>query len=156
MIDAGLVFILLMISLFRKSSPVESIVLTVILVPLALIVLESFLREVTIGDDGITIRKILRKRSFGWGDITDVGTVILRKKVYLVLTTTKGFHIISNAYEDFAALVKSIVDRVESEKVEEPVKTLIGHPVRKFSDVVSAWVGAVVLLVIIYVKLFQF
>jgi hypothetical protein len=70
------------------------------------------------------------------------------------LTTTKGFHIISNAYRNFTGLVKGIVNRVEAERIEEPVKVLIEHPVRKVSDIVSAWVGAVVLLVIIYIKIF--
>jgi len=155
-INTGLVFLLLCISFFKKSSPVEIVVLTIILIPLVLITLECFLREVAIQESGMMIKKILRRRVLGWGEVTAVGMVALRNKVYLVLTTTKGFHVISNAYDNFAGLVRGIVDHVEPEKVEEPVKAMADHPVRKISDVVSAWVGAVVLAGIVYVKIFIF
>lgn len=155
-INTGLVFILLAVSFVKKSSPVEAVVLTIILIPLILITLECFLREVTIQESGMAIKKILRRRELGWEDVTDVGMVALRNKVYLVLTTKKGFHVISNAYDNFSGLVKTIVDHVEPEKVEEPVKAMVDQPVRKISDVVSAWVGAVVLAAILYVKIFIF
>lgn len=155
-IDAGLVFILLLVSFFRKSSVGEVVFLVILMVFLSLIVLECIFREVAIGVDGLEIKKLLRRKRFGWGDITDVGALILRKKVYLVLTTTKGFHIISNAYDDYTALVKGIAEHVEAERVEESVKTLIDKPVRKISDIVSAWMGAAVLLVVVWVKIFLF
>jgi hypothetical protein len=152
-LNAVLVFFLLLLSLFRKGSAMEAVVLTFILVPLALIVLECFFREVTISAEGLMMKKLLRRKILGWGEITDVGTMILRKKVYLVLTTTRGFHIISNAYENFAALVQGMVRHMEPERIEETVKTLVENPVRRMSDVVSAWVGVGVLLVVLYVKI---
>jgi hypothetical protein len=155
-IDAGLVFILLLVSFFRKSSVGEVIFLIILMISLSLIVLECIFREVAISGEGLAIKKLLRRKRLGWGDITDVGALVLRKKVYLVLTTTKGFHIISNAYDDYTALVKGILEHVEAERVEESVKTLIDKPVRKISDIVSAWVGAAVLLVVLWVKIFMF
>jgi hypothetical protein len=155
-IDAGLVFILLLVSFFRKSSVGEVIFLIILMISLSLIVLECIFREVAISGEGLAIKKLLRRKRLGWGDITDVGALVLRKKAYLVLTTTKGFHIISNAYDDYTALVKGILEHVEAERVEESVKTLIDKPVRKISDIVSAWVGAAVLLVVLWVKIFMF
>jgi hypothetical protein len=155
-IDAGLVFILLLVSFFRKSSAGEVVFLIILMISLSLIVLECIFREVTISSEGLAIKKLLRTKRLGWGDITDVGALVLRKKVYLVLTTTKGFHIISNAYDEYTALVKGIVDHVEAERIEESVKTLMDKPVRKISDIVSAWVGAAVLLVVLWVRIFMF
>lgn len=155
-IDAGLVFILLLVSFFRKSYAGEVVFLVILMISLSLIVLECIFREVAISGEGLAIKKLLRRKRLGWGDITDVGALVLRKKVYLVLTTTKGFHIISNAYDDYAALVKGIVEHVEAERVEESVKTLMDKPVRKISDIVSAWAGAAVLLAVVWVKIFLF
>jgi len=48
------------------------------------------------------------------------------------------------------------LEHVEAERVEESVKTLIDKPVRKISDIVSAWMGAAVLLAVVWVKIFLF
>jgi len=153
-VDTALLAVLLAVSFFKGNSPVEKVVLSVILVPLLLVTLESNCRRVTIGEAGLSIKKLFRKKDLLWGDITDVGAVILRNRAYLVLTTTKGFHIISNVYGDFPALLRGIVSHVEAERVEEQVKALVERPVTKVSDVVSAWAGAVVLLVVIYIRVF--
>lgn len=155
-IDAGLVFALLLLSFFRRGSAVEIVFLVVLLTAVSLLVLECIFREVVISGEGLAIRKLLRRKKLGWGDITDVGALVLRKRVYLVLTTTKGFHIISNAYDDYTELVKGVVERVDAERVEESVKTLIDEPVRKIADIVSAWVGAAVLLAVVLVNIFLF
>lgn len=152
-IDAILLTALLMLSFYKKNSGVETVILALLLIPAVLIVVECFNREVAINDKNLTMKKFLRNKVLAWENVTDVGAVTLKNKVYLVLTTTQGFHIISNAYQGFNDIIKGIVNHVEAERVEEPVKALIDQSVRKISDIVSAWVGAVVLAVIIYVKL---
>jgi len=153
-VDTALLVALLGVSFFKGNSPVEKVILSVFLVPLLLVTLEANYRRVTVSEKGLSIKKFFLKREFLWGDVTDVGAVILRNRVYLVLTTTKGFHIISNAYDGFSALVRGIVSHVEAERVEERVRALVERPVTKVSDVVSAWAGAVVLLVVIYIRVF--
>ncbi|MBP9020426.1 MAG: hypothetical protein KBG01_02730 [Syntrophobacterales bacterium] len=153
-VDTALLVALLGVAFFKGNSPVEKVILSVFLVPLLLVTLEANYRRVTVSEKGLSIKKFFLKREFLWGDVTDVGAVILRNRVYLVLTTTKGFHIISNAYDGFSALVRGIVSHVEAERVEEHVKALVERPVTKVSDVVSAWAGAVVLLVVIYIRVF--
>ncbi len=153
-VDTALLVALLGVAFFKGNSPVEKVILSVFLVPLLLVTLEANYRRVTVSEKGLSIKKFFLKREFLWGDVTDVGAVILRNRVYLVLTTTKGFHIISNAYDGFSALVRGIVSHVEAERVEEQVRALVERPVTKVSDVVSAWAGAVVLLVVIYIRVF--
>lgn len=155
-VDAGLVFILLLVSFFKRSSTMEIVFLMILMISFSILVLECIFREAAVSGEGLAIKKLLRRKRLGWGDITDVGALILRKKAYLVLTTTKGFHIISNAYDDYPALVRGIVEHVEAERVEESVKTLMDKPVRKIADIVSAWVGAAVLLVVLWVNIFLF
>ncbi|MCX5845538.1 MAG: hypothetical protein NTW12_04150 [Deltaproteobacteria bacterium] len=99
------------------------------------------------------ITKFLRKKEFSWGDITHVGAMILRKKVYLLLTTVKGFYILSNAYENYSFLVRDVVDHIDKEMVEEDVRNQIEHPVKNISDIIMTWVTAMVLIGIITIKL---
>jgi len=152
-IDTFFLLVLLLLSLFVSGSHTERIVLFVIFIPLLYIFLESVSRKVTIGDDSIEVKKLFRKKKLRWEDITSVGTVIIRSKVYLLLTTTKGFHVLSNSYEKFTMLVQKIVDNVGKEKVEKEVLDVIEHPIKKISNIISAWLAAIVLLGTIYVKL---
>jgi hypothetical protein len=82
-----------------------------------------------------------------------LGCLILRKKVYLLLTTTKGFIILSNAYGDFSALIRSIVEQVGPEKVEEEVRALAESPVKNRADVISLWFAVAVIFGLIILKL---
>jgi hypothetical protein len=111
-------------------------------------------RKVKTGDQGMMIVKLMRKKELSWQDITHIGAVILRKKVYLLLTTVKGFYILSYAYENFSSLVRDIVERVETEKVEEDVRKQVDHPVKNISDIIMTWLTVMILIGIISVKLF--
>ena len=152
-IDVFLLLILLLISVFVGGSPSERVVLFVIFIPLLYIFLESIFRKVIIEESCIEIKKLFGKKVLAWEDITSVGTVILQKKAYLLLTTTKGFQALSNSYENFTALAQNVVDNIDQEKVEEEVQTLIEHPMKKVSNVIAAWVVVVILLGTIYIKL---
>jgi hypothetical protein len=153
-VDLFLLFLLLLLSLLFKGSFTERVFLFVIFFPLALAFFEALSREVLTEDKGIKIRKFARRRELSWEDITHVGVVVIRKKVYLLLTTVKGFYFISNAYEVFYGLVKDVADHVGMEKVEEDVRIQMDHPVKNISDVISSWLAAVVILAIIVMKVF--
>jgi hypothetical protein len=152
-INTGLLLILLCLSIFFKGSPIERIVLTVIFIPTLILFLEAANRTATMGEQGIILRKFLRKQDLRWENITHVGCLIIRKRVYLLLTTTKGFHILSNAYDDFSALVRSIVDHVGIDKSEEEVRHQIENPLKNSSDLVSMWFAVIVIAGIIIMKI---
>ena len=152
-IDVVLLCLLLLLSLFFKGSSLERLVLAVIFITALLILLESLSRKILTGDQGILIRKFLRDKKLLWEDITQVGTVVMRNRVYLLLTTTKGFHILTNAYGEFSGLLREIADHVEREKIDDEVRNQIEHPVKKISDVVSTWFAAAVLVAIIVFKI---
>lgn len=153
-INVILIFILLLMALFLKGSYMERIFLALLFFTSLLFLLESMYRKVsTEGTNGISIRKFLKEKSLLWEDITHVGTLILRKRAYLLLTSIKGFHIITNAYELFPQLVKHIVENVDKEKIDDNVKELVERPIKKKSDVLSLWLAAIVLSSIIYIKI---
>jgi hypothetical protein len=82
-----------------------------------------------------------------------VGCVILRKRVYLLLSTARGFIILSNAYEDFSVLIRSIIEQVGPEKVEEEVRALGESPAKNPADIISLWFAGVVIFGLIILKL---
>lgn len=153
-VDFILLFFLLLLSYFSSGSNLERILLTTIFIPVLYVLLESSFRMIRTGDQGIMIRKFMRKKELRWEDITHVGAMILRNRVYLLLTTVKGFYILSNAYEKFSTLVGDLVGHMDNEKVEEEVKRQMEHPARNMSDIIMTWVTAMVLAGIIVIKLF--
>ncbi len=148
-----LLFLLLLLSLFFKGSSVEKVVLAVIFISVLLVFLEFMSRKVLTEDQGILIRKFLREKKLLWEDITQVGIVVMRKRVYILLTTIKGFHILTNAYEGFPDLLQGIASHVDKDKMDEEVWNLLEHPIEKISDTVSTWFAAAVLIIIIILKL---
>jgi hypothetical protein len=149
-----LFIVLLLLSLFWKGYQLERVLLAVLIMPVLYVFLESLFRRVKTGDQGIMIVKLLRKKELSWQDITHIGAVILRKKVYLLLTTVKGFYILSYAYENFPTLVRDIVDHMDKEKVEDDVRKQVEHPVKNVSDIIMTWFTALILIGIIMMKLF--
>lgn len=152
-ICAGGLICLLVLALLFKGSSLER----VLLVAITLITVAFFLmardRRITITDQGIVIRKFFKIKEINRDDINHVGCLILRKKVYLLLTTTRGFIILSNAYEDFSALIRSIVAQVGPEKVEEEVRALGESPAKNRTNITSLWFAVVVIFGLIILKL---
>ncbi|HVO65793.1 MAG TPA: hypothetical protein VMT12_04845 [Syntrophales bacterium] len=153
-VDFFLLLFLLAISFYQGGSHLEKTALVVIFLPVFCVFFESLSRKVLTGDQGIMIRKFLRNKELHWEEITHAGALILRKRVYLLLTTVKGFYILSNAYDRFSALASDVADHMDKEKVEEEVRKQIDHPLRNISDIVMTWFTALILIGIIAVKFF--
>ena len=149
-----LFFLLIVITYINKTSLQEKLILSIGFIPLLLVSIELMEREIQTDEKGISIKKFLKKKNLLWDDITHVGLLTVNKKIYLLLTTTKGFHIISNAYGDFTSIVKNILNRIDKDRIEEGVFRLVDYPVKRMSDIVLSWVAVVVLAGIIFNKLF--
>jgi len=154
-IDVLLLFALLVLSLAVKGSVTERVVLSGFFTVSLLIMIEAVSRKIVISEGGFVLKKLLKTREFLWGDITHVGCLSLRSKVYILLTTKKGFQVLSNAYEPFAPIVRDIVNHLDTEKieVEAEARMQMDKPTKNLSDLVAAWIAAVVLSGIIYLKL---
>jgi len=151
-LDTLLLFVLVLVSLFTDSFPAETIILVFIFIPLFYVFIESLIRRTSVGERGIKIKKLFREKKLEWKDITNVDAMIIRKKVYLLLTTTKGFHVLTNTHEKFTTLVKDIVNRINEEKVEIRVRDMVNKPVRRVADILVAWIAVVILATVIFMK----
>lgn len=151
-VDTFLLLVLLVLSLLPQGSATERLVFTLFFLPCLYLFLESLLRRVTVDEAGIRIRKLWREKAVSWGEVTHVGCLNLHRKVYLLLTTLKGFFILSNSLDGFSALVEEIVDRVDPEKIEEEVRLQAGRSLSGVAHIVLAWVAAALMIGILLIK----
>jgi hypothetical protein len=155
-LDAFLLLALLGISLAQGRDAREIGVFSFFFLPTAYLFLEGLIRRVSIGEEGLRVRTLWKRKSVQWGEITHVGCLSLPRKVYLLLTTTRGIIIISNAYEAFPLLAAEIVERVGPERVEEEVRPQCGRSRLGIGNVLLAWVAAAFMTGIIVMKVFPF
>jgi hypothetical protein len=141
-------FLLLLLSLF-KGQIREGAILSVFFAVVLFIGIEMSRRKIILTEDGLKIKKFFRVKEFVWVEITHLGIVELRKKIYFLLTTTKGFYFFSNLVENHALLIRSLVDKLSDEKVEQEVKDYLERPVERLSLIVLSWISVLVIIAII-------
>lgn len=144
-------FFLFLISLFNHQS-LEITVLAIFFFASLTAGVDMVKREIVVNDGGLKINKVFRSRGFRWNEITHLGIVVLKKKVYFLLTTTNGFYIFSNLLENHALLVRSIAERLGEEKVEVEVKAYLDHPVERLALIVMSWVAVGIIIGVIILK----
>jgi lysylphosphatidylglycerol synthetase-like protein (DUF2156 family) len=147
-----LLFLLFLISLFRGQLW-EKIILAVSFASTLLIAIEATRRKIVVTDEGLKIEKFFRTKEFVWTEITQLAIVNLRNKIYFLLTTTKGFYFFSNLLENHALLIRSLVDKLDDERVETEVKNYLDHPLERRSLLVMCWFAVLISTAFIILKL---
>jgi hypothetical protein len=143
---------LFILTLMGTGSALERITLAVITITTTALFLIAQNRRIMMTDQGIRVTKYLRIKDIFWKDINHVGSVILRKRVYLLLTTAKGLIILSNAYEDFSVLTRTLIEQVGPEKAEAEVLAQGHSPFENKADVISLWFAVVAVLGMVVLK----
>jgi len=152
-LNALLLLTVLVLTTVRPSTAAERALLAAALVPMAVIAVEASMRRVAVSDEGLVLRKFFKQRTFRWADITHVGALAVRRKVYLVLTTTKGFHVLSNAYGRFGDLVRDVLARMEAQRIEEGAREILEAAGGNRANLFAAWLAAALLLVVAAMKI---
>lgn len=147
-----LLFFLFVLSLFRGQMW-EKIVLAVSFASTLFIAIEATRRKIVITDEGLKIEKFFRTKEFVWTEITHLDVVNLRNKIYFLLSTTKGFYFFSNLLENHALLIRTLVDKLDDERVETEVKSYLDHPVERRSLIVMCWFAVLISTAFIILKL---
>lgn len=131
----------------------KTLILGFIILPVAGLFVESLFRRAVIGPDGITVYKFLRRSSFTFAEITEVETVLVRKRAFLTLCAGDDFLLLSNAYADFPVLVRTLLERVPAGVASEETRRMAEAPPVKSSDIVSCWLAVALLAFILYTQL---
>ncbi|OPL14910.1 MAG: hypothetical protein AVO39_08350 [delta proteobacterium MLS_D] len=152
-LDAMLALALFLIVFPAAGVSAEAAALGIIALALVVLLAELFVRKVELGMEGITISKFLRTKTLAWNDITRVDALAVRKKVYILLSTNGGFHVVSNNLADFTKIVSYIVSKTGDEKIDPAVRNILANPLRRISDVVLLWLAAFIMVGILCYKL---
>ena len=148
-----LLFFLFLIGLINNNTRGwEIAALTILFFASLAAYVEMAKKEIVINEQGLKIKNVFRCKEFSWAEITHLAVVILKKKVYFLLTTTKGFYIFSNLLENHALLIRSLVDRLDEEKAEVEVKNYLNQPRERLSLIVMSWVAVGVIIAVIILK----
>jgi hypothetical protein len=149
-----LLTLLLLAVVINQGQPSSKIViLGLIIVPIAILFLESLFRRAIIDEQGVTVAKFLRKRIIAFADITAVDTLQVRKRAFVTLSTEQHFLILSNAYNNFPVLVRTLLQRVPPGTVSEETREMAKAPPVKSTDVVSCWLAVALIAIILYLQL---
>lgn len=151
-VDIILLSGLISVFLSTGGSPVVVILLFVIFIPFLFVFIELVFRRISLEQEGIKMKTFFKNRELKWQDITNVDSMTLYKKVYLLLTTTKGFFALSNSYGNFTSLTENIAKYSGAQKVEENVRHTIEHPLTRICDVATAWFSAFIISGILLFK----
>lgn len=144
---------LVVVCLVQGQPKAKIVILGLITLPIALVFLESLVRRTVVGEQEVTVFKVLRKKTMRLAEVTEVATVRIRKRVFMTLCAGDEFLILSNAYADFPALVRALLERVPPEAVSEETRLMAEDPPVKRADILSCWLAAALLAFILYVQL---
>lgn len=151
-IDALLLLSLLAIALFGTGETTEQWFFGLLTLLGGFLFLENLVRRAVVTDEGLSVRTLWRRKRVLWKEITHVGCLSLPRRIYLLLTTTRGIIILSSAYEAFPRLKEAILQRVEPDRVEEEVRRMGGKDRASFLNILLAWVAAAFMIGIIVTK----
>jgi hypothetical protein len=149
-----LLFSLSAVSLIKNSGNTEMIVVPILFLISLAAFIDMIKRKIVVSDRGMKIINIFRKKEFELSEITHLAVVVLKKKIYFLLTATKGFYIFSNLFENHADLIKTLVERIGEQRVEMEVKAYLDHPVERLALIVMSWVAAGIISGTIFLKIF--
>lgn len=144
--------VLLVVTIVQGQPVGKTVILGAMLLPLALLCAEVWMRRIRVTPDSVTARKLGRSKTLRFADLTAFESVVVRRRYYLSLSTEDDFLIISNAYAGFSELLELLLQLTPPQVVSEEVERLAKEPLRRPTDMLSSWIGVLVLLAILYLQ----
>ncbi len=149
-----LTFVLLVVCILQGQSIAKVVILAGLILPLAVLFVESALRRLIVDQNGITAIRVFRQRSLDFADVTSLETVRVRNRVFMTLVAGEDdFLIISNSYGDFPVLLAILIDAVPDGAVTAETEQLAQKPPLRQADVFTAWFAVSAM---VYVLIAQF
>ena len=155
-LDAFLLFCLVLICAFCKGSDLEVTIFLIFFLLAGYLFLDLLFRRISVDEKGLLLKRLSGEKRLPWEAITHVGGLTIRNRTYILLTTVIGFFIISNSYRGFSVLSEEMLSRIDTEKVEEEVRTQVKNMPEGKSQTALAWMAAFILLGVIWLKIYSF
>lgn len=136
---------LLVVCLLQKEPIAKLVVLSMVILFLTVVFVESFFRCIVIDDNSITHNKFLRRKTLLFSDINSFDSLSLRKRVFSTLSSEESFLIFTNAYEKHGDLMREILTRLPENSASQETRELASSPPVKRGDIISFWITAIIL-----------
>lgn len=130
-------------------------ILGLLILPATILFAESVFRRIEISDEEMTTFRFMRRKSLRIADITEVESIRIRGRAFLTLCAGDDFIIFTNAYERFPQLLATLLSKTPDHVVSAETVALAASPPVKISDIVSCWVGFVLMLFFFFLQLNQ-
>jgi hypothetical protein len=145
---------LLVVCLLQGQPLAKAVILAGLIIPMAVIFVESAFRRLVIDTQGVTAYRPFRQRRIRFADVTSLETVRVRNRVFMTLVAgDDDFLILSNSYGDFPALLTFLIKSVPEGAVTDETEQLAKHPPLRQADIFTAWFAVIALA---YILLAQF
>jgi Ca2+/Na+ antiporter len=133
----------------------EIIVSAIFFAVLLAIAVEASERAIILTEKKLKIKRFFRQKEFDWERVTNLGIVELGKKVYFLISATRGLYFFSNVTERHAQLADLLVKKMDEERVEPQVREYLKRPVERLSLIVMSYVAVLIIAAIIIMKVLQ-
>lgn len=151
--------VVLFFALFAQSLFIgqlwEIIASAIFFAVLLAIAIEASERAIIVTGNKLKIKKFFRQKEFDWERVTNLGIVELGKKVYFLVSATRGLYFFSNVTERHAHLADLLVKKMDEERVEPQVREYLKRPVERLSLIVMSYVAVLIIAAIIIMKVLQ-
>lgn len=148
----GLCVTTVLVGLLRHHPGTQMALLAGMTVPVLVLFAESVFRQIHLGADTITVRKLLRRKTLHLSEVTEVDTILVRKRAFVTLSTSDDFLILSNAYARFPALIAALLQRVPAGTISAETRAMADNPPVKSSDIITCWFTVVLMTLILYLQ----
>ncbi len=149
-----LTIVLLAICILQGQPIAKVIILAGLIMPLAVLFVESAFRRIVINEAGVTAFRPFRQRRINFADVTSFETVRVRSRVFMTLVAgDDDFLIISNSYGSFPELLQCLAAAVPEGTITEETEQMLKQPPLRQADVFTAWFAVIALT---YILIAQF
>jgi hypothetical protein len=139
----------------RSLQPSMLVLALILMIMFYLLTINNLLRKVAITGSDITIRGIGGTRHIPLQDVTFIDGVTMGSKQFVTITSNKRHYFIPNSFEDFSGLLSELEGAAKEETIGEGFKVLKDNVVPRKSDITGAWITVIVLIIVIFVILYQ-
>lgn len=130
-------------------------ILGLMILPAFFLFVESTRRRIEISDLELTTYRFMRRKTLRFADLTEVESIRVRGRAFVTLCAGDDFLIFTNAYERFPQLLTTLLNLSPPQTVSDETRTLAASPPVKISDIVSCWLGFVLMLFFFVLQLNQ-
>ncbi len=144
---------LLLLCIVQQETSGKIWILAAIMLPVLGLFVESWRRQIGIGEDCVVACRLFRTKRLPFGEITSVDTVKVRRRVFVSISTEADFLIFSNNYDHFDRLIALLQERLPAAVISDETRGLADNLPQKSNDLFSIWLAVVVLSLILYAQL---